>query len=138
MHRKTSPYAEQAPTTGKARLILLKSSPYAGRALSEYAGRRDKALSRHKRRLPPDGTRTPCPAQPKPFLQSNNSHAAPIVSPFPKIVPQQVMNILACAMKMVDAFSLKFQRINRQNALALYSAKRKTGEKGCIFTALWR
>ena len=34
---------------------------------------------------------------------------------------------------MVDAFSLKFHRDNRQNALALYSAKRKTGEKGCIF-----
>ena len=30
-------------------------------------------------------------------------------------------------------FSLKFHRDNRQNALALYSAKRKTGEKGCIF-----
>ena len=28
--------------------------------------------------------------------------------------------------------------INRENALALYSVKRKTGEKGCIFTALWR
>ena len=30
-------------------------------------------------------------------------------------------------------FSLKFHRDNRQNALALYFAKRKTGEKGCIF-----
>ena len=36
------------------------------------------------------------------------------------------------------AFSLKLQRDNRQNALALYSAKRKTGEKGCLFTILWR
>ena len=39
---------------------------------------------------------------------------------------------------MVDAFFLKFQMINRENALALYSAERKTGEKGRIFTALWR
>ena len=30
-------------------------------------------------------------------------------------------------------FSLKFQRDNRQNALAVDPAKRKTGEKGCIF-----
>ena len=30
-------------------------------------------------------------------------------------------------------FSLKFQRDNRQNALALYSAKRKTGEKRLYF-----
>ena len=28
--------------------------------------------------------------------------------------------------------------INRENALALYSVKRKTGEKGCIFNALWK
>ncbi len=28
--------------------------------------------------------------------------------------------------------------INRENALALYSVKRKTGEKGCIFTGLWK
>ena len=30
-------------------------------------------------------------------------------------------------------FSLKFQRDNRQNALALYSAKRKTEEKRLYF-----
>ncbi len=34
---------------------------------------------------------------------------------------------------MIDAFSLKFQRDNRQNALALYSAKKKTGEKRLYF-----
>ena len=34
-------------------------------------------------------------------------------------------------------FSLKFQRNNQQNALAIGSAKGKTGEKGCIFTTLW-
>ena len=39
---------------------------------------------------------------------------------------------------MVDAFSLKLQRDNRKNALAVEPAKGKTGEKGCIFTALWR
>ena len=38
---------------------------------------------------------------------------------------------------MVDAFSLKFQRNNQQNALAIGFAKGKTGEKGCIFTTLW-
>ena len=32
---------------------------------------------------------------------------------------------------MVDVFSLKSQRNSRQNALALDSAKRKTGEKDC-------
>ncbi len=42
-----------------------------------------------------------------------------------------------CHRKWLTLFSLKFHRDNRQNALALYSAKRKTGEKGCIFTALW-
>ena len=30
-------------------------------------------------------------------------------------------------------FSLKFQRNNRQNALAMDSNKGKTGEKGCVF-----
>ena len=35
-------------------------------------------------------------------------------------------------------FSLKFQRDNMQNALAVDPAKGKTGEKGCILTALWR
>ncbi len=39
---------------------------------------------------------------------------------------------------MADAFFLKFQRNNRQSALAKDSAKGKTEEKGCIFTALWR
>ena len=34
---------------------------------------------------------------------------------------------------MVDAFSLKLQRDNRQNALSVAPAKGKTGEKGCIF-----
>ena len=43
-----------------------------------------------------------------------------------------------CYKKWLMLFSLKFHRDNRQNALALYSAKRKTGKKGCIFTALWR
>ena len=38
---------------------------------------------------------------------------------------------------MVDAFSLKFQRNNQQNALAIGFAKGKTGEKGRIFTILW-
>jgi len=33
-------------------------------------------------------------------------------------------------------FSLKFQRNNQQNALAVDPAKGKTGEKGCIFTVL--
>ena len=42
-----------------------------------------------------------------------------------------------CHRKWLMLFSLKFHRDNRQNALALYFAKRKTGEKGCIFTALW-
>ena len=36
------------------------------------------------------------------------------------------------------AFSLKLQGDNRQNALAVAPAKEKNGEKGCIFTALWR
>ena len=35
-------------------------------------------------------------------------------------------------------FFLKFQRSNRQNALAMDSAKGKTGEKGCMAIALWR
>ena len=37
---------------------------------------------------------------------------------------------------MVDAFSLKLQRDNRQNALAMNSAKEKDEEKVCIFTVL--
>ena len=37
---------------------------------------------------------------------------------------------------MVDAFSLKFQRNNRKNALAMNSAKGKDGEKVCIFNVL--
>ena len=36
------------------------------------------------------------------------------------------------------AFSLKLQRDNRQNAVAVAPAKGKNGEKGCIFTILWR
>ena len=39
---------------------------------------------------------------------------------------------------MVDVFSLKLQRDNQQNALAVDSAKGKTGEKGCIFIALMK
>ena len=39
---------------------------------------------------------------------------------------------------MVDVFSLKFQRDNRKDALAADPTKGKTGEKGCIFNALWR
>jgi len=35
-------------------------------------------------------------------------------------------------------FSLNFHRDNMQNALAVVPAKGKTGEKGCIFTALWQ
>ncbi len=34
-------------------------------------------------------------------------------------------------------FSLKLQRDNRQNVLAVDPAKGKTGGKGCIFIALW-
>ena len=34
-------------------------------------------------------------------------------------------------------FSLKFQRNNQKNALAIGFAKGKTGEKGRIFTTLW-
>ncbi len=39
---------------------------------------------------------------------------------------------------MVAACSLKSQRNNRQNALAADSVDGKAGEKGCIFTVLWR
>jgi len=39
---------------------------------------------------------------------------------------------------MADAFSSKFQRITRQNALDMDSANGKTGEKGGIFIVLWR
>ena len=35
------------------------------------------------------------------------------------------------------AFSLKLQRDNRQNALAVVPFKEKNGEKSCIFTTLW-
>ncbi len=35
-------------------------------------------------------------------------------------------------------FSLKFQMDKRKNALAVDPVKRKIGEKGCIFIALWR
>jgi len=38
-----------------------------------------------------------------------------------------------CYRKWLMLFSLKLQRDNRQNALAVDPAKRKTGEKGCIF-----
>ena len=38
-----------------------------------------------------------------------------------------------CRRKRLMLFSLKFQRNNRQNALAEDSAKGKTGEKGCNF-----
>jgi len=43
-----------------------------------------------------------------------------------------------CYRKWLMLFSLKFQRDNRKNALAVAPAKGKIGEKGCIFTALWR
>ena len=35
-------------------------------------------------------------------------------------------------------FSLKFQRNNQPNASAIDPAKGKIGEKGCLFTVLWR
>ena len=40
--------------------------------------------------------------------------------------------------KWLMLFSLKFQRNNRKNTLTEDSAKGKTGEKGRIFTVLWR
>ena len=43
-----------------------------------------------------------------------------------------------CYRKWLMLFSLKLQRDNRQNVLAVAPAKGKTGEKGCIFTTLWR
>ena len=43
-----------------------------------------------------------------------------------------------CYRKWLMLFSLKLQRDNRQNALSVAPAKRKTGEKGCIFNVLWR
>ena len=43
-----------------------------------------------------------------------------------------------CYRKWLMLFSLKLQRDNRQNALAKDSAKGKTGEKGRMFTVLWR
>ena len=45
---------------------------------------------------------------------------------------------LLCYRKWLMLFSLKLQRDNRQNALTVDPAKGKTGEKGCIFTVLWR
>ena len=39
---------------------------------------------------------------------------------------------------MVNVFPLKFQGINQKNALAMDSAKGKFGERGRIFTVLWR
>ena len=43
-----------------------------------------------------------------------------------------------CPRKWLMLFSLKFQRNNQKNASAMDSAKGKTGEKGCLFTVLWR
>ena len=43
-----------------------------------------------------------------------------------------------CAIEMVDVFSLKFQRNNQQNPLAMDSANGEPEGKGCIFTVLWR
>ncbi|WP_308772206.1 hypothetical protein [uncultured Bilophila sp.] len=42
-----------------------------------------------------------------------------------------------CAMELMP-FPLKLQRNNQQNASTMKSAKGKTGEKGPIFTVLWR
>ena len=43
-----------------------------------------------------------------------------------------------CPRKWLMLFFLKFQRNNQKNASAMDSAKGKTGEKGCLFTVLWR
>ena len=43
-----------------------------------------------------------------------------------------------CPRKWLMLFSLKFQRNNQQNALAMDSTEGKAEEKGCIFTVLWR
>ena len=43
-----------------------------------------------------------------------------------------------CVIKMVDAFSLKFQRDSWKNALAVDPAKGKIGKKAVFSTALWR
>ena len=51
---------------------------------------------------------------------------------------RSVRNKKGCAIENGWCFSLKSQRNSRQNALALDSAKRKTGEKDCLFTILWR
>ena len=43
-----------------------------------------------------------------------------------------------CHRKWLMLFSLKLQRDNRQNALAVDPTKGKTGKKALFFTALWR
>ena len=63
-------------------------------------------------------------------------HTMEMKQPYSMTVPQPKVDALkkkAVLQKMVDTFSLKFQRDNRQNALAVDSAEGKNGEKGCIF-----
>ena len=43
-----------------------------------------------------------------------------------------------CPRKWLMLFSLKFQRNNQKNVSTMDSGKGKTGEKGCLFTVLWR
>ena len=43
-----------------------------------------------------------------------------------------------CSREWLMLFSLKLQRDNRKNALAVAPAKGKTGKKALFFNALWR
>lgn len=72
------PFRKRGSRTPRRRRCRTRRIPPGGNAISVFS-----TLLRRKRASRTE-TRTSFPAQPKTFLQSNNSHAAPIVSPFLK------------------------------------------------------
>ena len=56
--------------------------------------------------------------------------------PITKSINEELKKL--CPRKWLMLFSLKFQKNNQPNALAIEPADGKAGEKDCIFTALWR
>ena len=65
-------------------------------------------------------------------------HIIEIEQPYALTGPQKRGSFLSWLRyrKWLMLFSLKFQRENRKNALAVDSAKGKTGKKAILFTAL--
>ena len=72
---------------------------------------------------------------PVPYMPKRFETRAPAPAPSPSSATESFSGafLWLCHRKWLMLFPLKFQRNNRQNTLAMHSAKGKAGGRGCIF-----